>query len=82
MSGVLKGEIALEQGKTQDLSALFSDMSAALGTASKEESGRVGELFQKAVQSGQKTEAYARIAALAVALVLICVFAIGSILRM
>ena len=75
------GRMPLDQEKTQTLSTLFSNASEVLGKATKEESDKVNELFQKAVNTDRLTAVAARISIIAttVALVLICIFTIESI---
>jgi|CZKY01.1.fsa_nt_gi hypothetical protein len=69
--------------KPQTLAAVFSNMNEALGKELQKGSGKADELVQRALQSDTKTGVAARIGIFAttVALVLICIFAVESILH-
>ena len=70
--------------KPQTLAAVFSNMNEGLGKELQKGSGKANELVQRALLSDKKTAIAARIGIFAttIALVLICIFAIESILRM
>ena len=78
------GEIAVAQGESQTLREVLTKSGGALLNAAKENTGKANELIQKAVESDKKTGIAARIGIIAttMALLLICIFAIESILRM
>jgi len=68
--------------KAQTLSEVFANMNAALVKA-VQDSGGVNQLLQKMEKDSKKTAAgRVSVGAVTVALVLICIFAIESILRM
>jgi hypothetical protein len=70
------------ENQAKNLSAVFSNMSEALDKATKEETGEVAKLLQKASQQSKRIRITARIGIIATTLALlsICIFAIESIL--
>jgi hypothetical protein len=70
------------QNRAKTLSEVFSNMNEALAKATNEETGKVIELLNKANEQSKKVRIAARIGILAttLALLLICIFAIQSIL--
>ena len=69
--------------KTRPLSWVFSHINDALVQAREADSTRIKDLIEKARQNDNKTRVAARLALIATtgALLLICVFAVASILR-
>jgi spore germination protein GerM len=81
---VVVGRMPMDQEKTQTLSTAFSNANEVLGKSSTEEGEKVTKLLQKAFHDDKMTGIAARIGIIAttIALLLICIFAIESILRM